>query len=300
MRFAIIIGLCLMVAEAVSVSAGSDADVLAGAKPMLTQPSMSDASLRRLFHRGVDHLRLGHSGQARQDLELVSALAEDDGLKVPASYQAGMAMRVAGDDRAALRSFHRALAGREDTAGIAPSYQAMARRYIDLAARPPAGEGLLLAAPKRTSAPDARPAPRTVWEAIDEAERWRVVGRVSKAREIYAWLVELHPGHPVVLNNYGILLADSAEYAEAERMLIRALQQRDSERYLDAIYDSLGWALYQQGRAEDALFYLRKSVEIRETPDRNRHLAAALESLGQTEAAKMQRVQASALEGELE
>lgn len=297
MRVAVIIGVCVAIA---GPAVAAHDDMLAGAKPMAMRPSASDAELRQLYDRGVDRLRLGRSGQAAQDLELVSALAPGDALKIQASYQSGMAHRTAGDDSAALKAFHRAQAGVEDTGGMLPSYQALARKYLDENRSARSRSGLLLAGPKRSTAPEARLAPRTLWEAIAEAEQWRSVGRISKAREIYEWLAELHPGHPVVLNNYGLLLAESAEFAEAERVLIRALQQRDSEQYLDAVYDSLGWALFLEGRSEDALFYLRKSIEMRETPDRSRHLAAVLESLGQTEAANMKRVHASALEGELE
>jgi Flp pilus assembly protein TadD len=83
---------------------------------------------------------------------------------------------------------------------------------------------------------------------------------------------------------------------EAEQFIRRALEQEpDNPAYLD----SLGWALYQQGRYQEALPPLERAVALLEQPDPTvkEHLGDLYEKLGRRSDAVVAWENAAKLDG---
>ncbi|MDW8121442.1 MAG: tetratricopeptide repeat protein [Armatimonadota bacterium] len=84
-------------------------------------------------------------------------------------------------------------------------------------------------------------------------------GQPNQAIRFYQEALKRDPDNPVVLNNYGYLLAERGERLdEAEEMIKKALKKRPNE---PAFLDSLGWVYYQKGDYQRALPHIEKSVQ---------------------------------------
>lgn len=91
--------------------------------------------------------------------------------------------------------------------------------------------------------------------AYERAKQW------DKAEADMLKALELQPDQPSVLNYLGYSWVDMHRNMEqATRMIERAAALRPND---GAIIDSLGWALYRQGRYGDAVNQLERAVELR-------------------------------------
>src|SRR3546814_204342 len=91
--------------------------------------------------------------------------------------------------------------------------------------------------------------------AYERARQW------DKAEADMLKALELQPDQPSVLNYLGYSWVDMHRNMEqATRMIERAAALRPND---GAIIDSLGWALYRQGRYGDAVNQLERAVELR-------------------------------------
>jgi tetratricopeptide (TPR) repeat protein len=119
----------------------------------------------------------------------------------------------------------------------------------------------------------------------------------AAARHFLACL-DLDAGHAQALNYLGYMWAErGVNLAEAEEFIRRAVEQEpDNAAYLD----SLGWALYQQGRYHEALGPLERASQlVSAQPDAviEEHLGDVLEKLGRRNEAVKAWERAAALEG---
>lgn len=101
----------------------------------------------------------------------------------------------------------------------------------------------------------------------------------SKAEADFHHALELSPDQPFVLNYLGYSWADMGHHlSEARQMIERAAQRRPND---GAITDSLGWVMFRQGDAKDAVTTLEHAVELEpEDSTINGHLGDAYWAAG--------------------
>jgi tetratricopeptide (TPR) repeat protein len=121
-------------------------------------------------------------------------------------------------------------------------------------------------------------------------------GRVSAALRELALVVKARPNDPAALNALGFTLADhTKELSRARKLIERAHAAAPRNA---AILDSLGWVLYRQGRAPEALAYLNVAYADDRDGDIAAHLGEVLWHLGRQDEAQRIWSEASALDAE--
>ena len=122
-------------------------------------------------------------------------------------------------------------------------------------------------------------------------------GEHDQAARHFQSCLELDDSYAPALNYLGYMWAERGEnLAEAEQYIRRALErQPDSPAYLD----SLGWALYQQGRYHEALPLLEQASRLSTAPDPTiqEHLGDILDKLGRRAEAVKAWERAVSMEG---
>lgn len=94
------------------------------------------------------------------------------------------------------------------------------------------------------------------------------------------YIIERDPDHADALNALGYTLADRTDrYKEAFEYISRALELKPDSH---AILDSMGWVLYRLGNHEEAIRYLRRSLEIQHDHEVAAHLGEVLWMTGET------------------
>lgn len=79
----------------------------------------------------------------------------------------------------------------------------------------------------------------------------------EKGRELFKKIIESYPDNPVVLNNYGYLLAKEKRYAEALPLLEKAYYLAIGD---PAIEDSLGFVYLKLGKLDKGLTLIERST----------------------------------------
>lgn len=277
--------------------------------------SGEDRQLTETFDRAQDFLSAGRVHEAAEQFALVAKLAEEP-LRSHAMLKFGYAASILGNSKsrgALTAALHTPV---PDPEGL--GIKTFARKILE--STEPAE--LLTAPPKenskffpfrlsRSAAPSADVSdagrskspvsPAGIWDQINEIETYRGKGRVSMAIRRYRELLAAYPDHPVLLNNLSLILADGLDPHEAESLIRRAFLAPGAEKYVEYLYDTLGVAKLGQGRPAESIDHFRHALSMRETAARNLHMALALESIGQPDAAEQYRNRALALDttGEL-
>jgi tetratricopeptide (TPR) repeat protein len=118
----------------------------------------------------------------------------------------------------------------------------------------------------------------------DQALLAERMGRFEQAEANLLRIVEMEPENVSALNSLGFTLADHGpRYQEAYEYIQRALALRPDSA---AILDSMGWVLYRLGRMDEALDYLRRSLDIRQDQEVAAHLGEVLWMRGEHTAAR--------------
>jgi tetratricopeptide (TPR) repeat protein len=109
--------------------------------------------------------------------------------------------------------------------------------------------------------------------AEERANQW------PKADADFHHALQLSPDQPFVLNYLGYSYADKGHHlAQAREMIQRAAERRPND---GAITDSLGWVMFRQGDAKEAVKTLERAVELEpEDPTINGHLGDAYWATG--------------------
>lgn len=96
-------------------------------------------------------------------------------------------------------------------------------------------------------------------------------------------ILEQDPDNATALNALGYTLGNRTNrYDEAYALIARALELAPEE---PAILDSMGWVLFRQGKAEEAVGYLRRAWEGLPDPEVAAHLGEVLWTLGEKQQA---------------
>ena len=97
-------------------------------------------------------------------------------------------------------------------------------------------------------------------------------------------ILAIDPKNVNALNALGYTLADRTDrYEEAYRYIEQAYEQSPDN---NAILDSMGWVLYKLGRTEEAIPFLKRSLELRMDNEVAAHLGEALWVSGEREQAR--------------
>lgn len=108
-------------------------------------------------------------------------------------------------------------------------------------------------------------------------------GRIDIVEHDLRYIIERDPKHADALNALGYTLADRTDrYKEAYDYITRALDLKPDSY---AILDSMGWVLYRLGNNEEAITYLRRSLELHHDHEVAAHLGEVLWVSGETEEA---------------
>ncbi len=109
-------------------------------------------------------------------------------------------------------------------------------------------------------------------------------GRFAEALHELQAVAKLRPDDPAALNAYGYTLADHGRRLGLARKLIAQAYAAAPKN--PAILDSLGWVLFRQGQAGQALPYLNAAYEDDRGGDTAAHLGEVLWRLGRQEDAE--------------
>lgn len=107
----------------------------------------------------------------------------------------------------------------------------------------------------------------------------------EKAEADLRRIIETEPNNAVALNALGYILTTRSDRLEEARQYIGRALQLDPEN--PAILDSMGWVLYQEGRLQPALQYLKKAWEAYPDPEVAAHYGEALWMAGEEEQARI-------------
>ncbi len=121
-------------------------------------------------------------------------------------------------------------------------------------------------------------------------------GQIAAALHELTLVVRLRPNDPAALNALGFTLADhDKELSRARKLIERAYAAAPRNA---AILDSLGWVLFRQGHAAEALPYLSAAYADDRDGDIAAHLGEVLWQLGQTQEAERVWSEAGALDAD--
>jgi tetratricopeptide (TPR) repeat protein len=121
-------------------------------------------------------------------------------------------------------------------------------------------------------------------------------GLVSAALKELTLVVKARPNDPAALNALGFTLADHTKNLARARKLIERAHAASPKN--PAILDSLGWVYFRQGRAAEALPYLKAAYVDDHDGDIAAHLGEVLWQLGQQDEAQRIWSEASALDAD--
>jgi len=282
---------------------GHHEDAVACARRLLVLEPSDTVSRERL---ALALAALGREAEAEAELETV---VNDNPASLLAYRAHGEILLKRGDYRGALEKFEKALAlhdedprlylelvdlcVKSDDLDRAAKWLAEARAKFTRLPELPFYEGQVLGQMKRWRealnafdlaadlAAQHRP---TFLEDADFYFQRGVAAERCGEREValqhFRRCLELEAEHASALNYLGYMWAERGEnLAEAESYIRRALRQEpDSPAFLD----SLGWALFQQGRYHEALAPLQRATDLLAEADATiaQHLGDTLEKLG--------------------
>ncbi|MFQ5468782.1 MAG: tetratricopeptide repeat protein [Gammaproteobacteria bacterium] len=97
-------------------------------------------------------------------------------------------------------------------------------------------------------------------------------------------ILKLESDNVDALNSLGYTLADRTDrYQEAYALIKRAYEINPND---NAIIDSMGWVLYRLGKYQEAIEYLKRSLEMKADPEVAAHLGEVLWVMGQQQEAR--------------
>jgi tetratricopeptide (TPR) repeat protein len=97
-----------------------------------------------------------------------------------------------------------------------------------------------------------------------EGDIYSNLGRKTEAEEHYQQALALNPDYMLVLNNYAYMLAvEGRDLERAERMSYRTIQARPED--INSL-DTYAWILFREKKYTEALVYIKKALDLAESP----------------------------------
>lgn len=117
------------------------------------------------------------------------------------------------------------------------------------------------------------------------------MGHIELLEQDLRYILKIEPEHVDALNALGYSLSNHTDrHEEAYSLVKKAFTLRPEAYY---ILDSMGWVLYRQGKAEEAVDYLRKAFKLNPDPEVAAHLGEVLWVIGEKQEAKSVWTQAT-------
>jgi tetratricopeptide (TPR) repeat protein len=224
------------------------------------------------------------NGDAERALRFYSQVQKGENV-VPALLRAAALLHTHGAAGAADELLDRLI---EDEPQRAPEIlTARARMYVQSSELPKAFAVLEKGAMEYPDSVELHYATASVYEEQ---------GRVSAALRELSLVVKARPNDPAALNALGFTLADHAKELSRARKLIERAHAAAPKNA--AILDSLGWVLFRQGRAIEALPYLNAAYAYEHDGDIAAHLGEVLWQTGRQDEAQRIWSEASALDAD--
>jgi tetratricopeptide (TPR) repeat protein len=224
------------------------------------------------------------NGDAERALRFYAQVQNGENV-VPALLRAATLLQTHGAPSAADELFDRLI---EDEPQRAPEIlTARARMYAQSSDLPRAFAVLEKGAVEYPDSVELHYATASVYEEQ---------GRLSAALRELSLVVKARPDDPAALNALGFTLADHAKELSRARKLIERAHAAAPKNA--AILDSLGWVLFRQGRAIEAVPYLNAAYLDDHDGDIAAHLGEVLWQLGRQDEAQRIWSEASALDAE--
>jgi tetratricopeptide (TPR) repeat protein len=224
------------------------------------------------------------NGDAERALRFYSQVQKGENV-VPALLRAAALLHTHGAAGAADELLDRLI---EDEPQRAPEIlTARARMYVQSSELPKAFAVLEKGAMQYPDSVELHYATASVYEEQ---------GRVSAALRELSLVVKARPNDPAALNALGFTLADHAKELSRARKLIERAHAAAPKNA--AILDSLGWVLFRQGRAIEALPYLNAAYSYEHDGDIAAHLGEVLWQTGRQDEAQRIWSEASALDAD--
>jgi len=224
------------------------------------------------------------NGDAERALRFYSQVQKGENV-VPALLRAAALLHTHGAAGAADELLDRLI---EDEPQRAPEIlTARARMYVQSSELPKAFAVLEKGAMEYPDSVELHYAAASVYEEQ---------GRVSAALRELGLVVKARPNDPAALNALGFTLADHAKDLSRARKLIERAHAAAPKNA--AILDSLGWVLFRQGRAIEALPYLNAAYSYDHDGDIAAHLGEVLWQTGRQDEAQRIWSEASALDAD--
>jgi tetratricopeptide (TPR) repeat protein len=224
------------------------------------------------------------NGDAERALRLYSQVQKGENV-LPALMRAATLLHTHGAAGAADELLDRLV---EDEPQRAPEIlTARARMYAQSSELPKAFAVLEKGAMEYPDSVDLHYATASVYEEQ---------GRVSAALRELSLVLKARPNDPAAMNALGFTLADHAKELSRARKLIERAHAAAPKNA--AILDSLGWVLFRQGRATEALPYLSSAYSSDHDGDIAAHLGEVLWQMGRQDEAQRIWSEASALDSD--
>ncbi|MEO6436029.1 MAG: tetratricopeptide repeat protein [Tepidisphaeraceae bacterium] len=106
-----------------------------------------------------------------------------------------------------------------------------------------------------------------------------IANQPEKSQQCYTKLLDMVPNDMTALNNIACLLTDVVQPPRPQEGLKYSQNAYDlmikAGRRDPLVYDTHGWVLTKCGKVDEGIDVLRRSIEIRPTPDANYHLGEA-------------------------
>jgi tetratricopeptide (TPR) repeat protein len=224
------------------------------------------------------------NGDAERALRFYSQVQSGENV-VPALLRAATLLNSHGAPNAADELLDRLI---EDEPQRAPEIlTARARMYLQASDLPRAVAVLEKGSMEYPDSVELRYAAASVYEEE---------GQVSAALRELSLVLKARPNDPAAMNALGFTLADhTKELSRARKLIERAHAAAPKNA---AILDSLGWVMFRQGRAAEALPYLNAAYQEDHDGDIAAHLGEVLWQMGRQDDAQRIWSEASALDAD--
>ena len=104
-------------------------------------------------------------------------------------------------------------------------------------------------------------------------------GQFDKAIKQYEQVMLAHPESNLAANNLAMLLVDNKDDAASKKRALQLIEPLKSLKN-PAFLDTVGWVLYRNGNAGDAVDYLKRAIEAKAEPLMHYHLGMVYLQMG--------------------
>jgi len=110
-------------------------------------------------------------------------------------------------------------------------------------------------------------------------------GEYDKAIKLYEEVMLSHPESNLAANNLAMLLVDNKDDAASKKRALQLIEPLKSHKN-PSLLDTVGWVLYRNGNAAEAVDYIKRAIEARAEPLMHYHLGMVYLQMGDKDKAR--------------